>query len=98
MLVERQEGERVASDQPSLSVMFATTRGWPDARLPIDASRDQVASVGGEIVVIDGSGRPAPTTADVGPDVKWISRPGRVRLPDEAGRVRGVPRGDRRGD
>jgi hypothetical protein len=76
MVVERQEGERVATDRPSLSVMFATIRGWPDARLPIDATRNQVARVGGEIVVVDGSGRPAPTVADVGPDVKWISRPG----------------------
>ena len=30
----------------------------------------------GEIVVVDGSGKPAPEPDDVGPDVVWISRPG----------------------
>jgi hypothetical protein len=55
--------------------MFATIRGWPDARLPIDAVREQVAHVGGEIVVVDGSGRPPPAVDDVGPDVVWLSRP-----------------------
>jgi Glycosyl transferase family 2 len=59
-----------------ITVMFATIRGWPDARLPIDATREQVARAGGEIVVIDGSGRPAPGPDQVGPDVRWISRPG----------------------
>jgi hypothetical protein len=56
--------------------MLATIRGWPEARLPVDATREQVARVGGEIVVIDGSGRPAPGPEHVGPDVRWISRPG----------------------
>jgi hypothetical protein len=64
------------NDRPRLSVLVATIRGWPDTRLPIDAIRDQVARVGGEIVVVDGSGRPAPGPEVVGPDVRWISRPG----------------------
>lgn len=63
-------------DRLPLSVILATIRGWPEARLPIDATREQVARVGGEIVVIDGSGRPAPGLDQVGPDVRWISRPG----------------------
>jgi hypothetical protein len=69
----------LASPSPStrLSVMFATIRGWPAAHLPIDALREQVAAVGGEIIVMDGSGQPAPDASDVGPDVTWISRPGR---------------------
>ena len=61
---------------PAMSVMVATIRGWPEARLPIDATRDQVARVGGELVVVDGSGRPAPSAEEVGPAVRWISRPG----------------------
>ena len=63
-------------DRLPLSVMVATIQGWPDARLPVDATREQVARVGGEIVVLDGSGRPAPGSDAVGPDVRWISRPG----------------------
>jgi glycosyl transferase family 2 len=64
------------TDRPPISVMLATIRGWPDARLPVDATREQVARVGGEIVVIDGSGRPPPGPDELGPDVRWISRPG----------------------
>lgn len=62
--------------RPSVTVMFATIQGWPAARLPVDAVRDQVARAGGEIVVVDGSGHAPPTIEDVGPDVVWISRPG----------------------
>lgn len=62
--------------RPAISVMFATIRGWPAARLPIDAAREQLTSVGGQMVVVDGSGRPPPTALDVGPGVDWISRPG----------------------
>jgi hypothetical protein len=56
--------------------MFATIQGWPAARLPIDRLRAQTAAVGGEIIVIDGSGRSRPGIDAVGPDVTWISRPG----------------------
>jgi hypothetical protein len=64
------------TDGPRLSVLVATIRGWPDTHIPVEATRDQVARVNGEIVVVDGSGRPAPEPEDVGPDVRWISRPG----------------------
>lgn len=56
--------------------MLATIRGWPDSRLPIDSVRAHVAKVGGEIIVMDGSGLPAPEAVAAGPDVTWISRPG----------------------
>jgi Glycosyl transferase family 2 len=64
------------TDRPRVSVLVPTIRGWPDVRLPVEATRAQVAGVGGEIVVVDGSGRPAPGPEVVGPDVRWISRPG----------------------
>ena len=64
------------TDRPRVSVLVPTIRGWPDARMPIDATRDQVARFGSEIVVVDGSRRPAPGPDEVGPDVRWISRPG----------------------
>ena len=63
-------------ERPPISVMVATIQGWPLARLPVDAVRPQIANVGGEMVVVDGSGRPAPGPEDIGPDVRWISRPG----------------------
>ncbi|HET8777543.1 MAG TPA: glycosyltransferase, partial [Candidatus Limnocylindria bacterium] len=61
---------------PAISVMFATIRGWPDARLPVDATREQLRRLGGELVVVDGSGRPAPEANELGEHVRWISRPG----------------------
>lgn len=65
----------MSDPRPPISVMFATIRGWPDCRLPIDATRDQLARLGGELVVADGSGRPQPSAPDVGTGVTWISRP-----------------------
>lgn len=62
--------------RPAISVMVATVQGWPKARLPVDALREQLTKVGGEMVVMDGSGRPAPTEGDIGRAVTWISRPG----------------------
>jgi hypothetical protein len=56
--------------------MLATIRGWPASHVPIDSLRDQVAAVGGEVIVMDGSGMPPPDRDAVGPDVTWISRPG----------------------
>ena len=56
--------------------MFATIQGWPAAHLPIDALKEQVARVDGEVIVMDGSGLPAPDGIAIGPDVTWISRPG----------------------
>jgi hypothetical protein len=56
--------------------MFATIQGWPASRLPIDRLRAQVAAVGGEIIVVDGSDQPPPEIEVIGPDVTWISRPG----------------------
>jgi hypothetical protein len=64
------------SNAPRLSIMFATIQGWPLARLPIDAVREQVATVGGEVIVMDGSGLPTPDAVAIGPDVTWVSRPG----------------------
>jgi Glycosyl transferase family 2 len=66
----------VVAARPNASVLIATIQGWPDARIPIDALRDQVARLGAEIVVVDGSGRPPPSVQDVGPDVVWLSKPG----------------------
>src|SRR5439155_11513243 len=62
--------------RPPLSVMFATIRGWPAAKPTIDSLRDQVAAAGGEIVVMDGSANPPPSTGEAGAVVRWVKRPG----------------------
>jgi hypothetical protein len=65
----------VASSTP-LSVVVATIRGWPAAEAVVQSLRDQVGTVGGEIVIVDGSGKPAPSASDTGKFVRWISMPG----------------------
>jgi hypothetical protein len=56
--------------------MFATIRGWPAARATIESLREQVAAVGGEIVVMDGSDKPTPSPAETGAMVRWVKHPG----------------------
>lgn len=55
-----------------LSVVVATRQGWPCIAPCIESVLAQVREVGGELVVIDSSGRDAP---DLGPPVRWLSRP-----------------------
>lgn len=71
---QRQPDESIA--RPPLSVIVGTRQGWPAVRLVLDALRDQIASVGGEVVVVDGSGKPAPGAEESGEQVRWVSRPG----------------------
>ncbi|HEY7131044.1 MAG TPA: hypothetical protein VH440_02275 [Candidatus Limnocylindrales bacterium] len=51
---------------------MATRRGWPAAEPAIAAILAQLPDVGGELVVADASGRPAP---DLGATVRWLSCP-----------------------
>ena len=62
--------------QPALSLIVATTHGWPDYRPVFLTHRAAVDAVGGELIVADSSGNPAPPPAEVGPNVTWISAPG----------------------
>jgi hypothetical protein len=60
-------------ESPSrLSVIVPTRQGWPAIEPAIRALVDQVAQVGGDLIVADGSGRPAP---DMPGHVRWISEP-----------------------
>jgi hypothetical protein len=61
---------------PSLSLIVATTHGWPDYREIFLTQRAAIEAVGGELIVGDSSGNPAPTVADVGSNVTWLSAPG----------------------
>ncbi len=62
--------------RPPLSVVISTVQGWPEVRLPLDILRPQLARMNGEVVVMDGSGRPVPEAAEIGRSVRWLTRPG----------------------
>ena len=55
-----------------LSVLVGTRQGWPAIAPCIEAVIDQVREVGGELIVVDASGRDVP---DLGPPVRWIPQP-----------------------
>jgi hypothetical protein len=59
--------------RPPLSIVVATTEGWPIVRPALESFRMEAERVGAEIVIADGSGRPAPSTDEVGPNVRWLS-------------------------
>lgn len=58
---------------PPLSVVVGTGEGWPYVRQLIESVRGDAEQLGVEIVIVDGSGRHAPTSAEVGPAVRWIN-------------------------
>lgn len=59
-----------------LSVVVTSTHGWPEIKSCLSALNDQVAAVGGEVVVTDssGNGLPEEYKSDY-PTVRWISMP-----------------------
>jgi hypothetical protein len=60
-----------------ITALIATIRGWPDARHAVSLIAPQVAAVGGEFIVVDGSGKAPPSAAELdglGP-VRWMSLP-----------------------
>lgn len=61
---------------PPLSLVVATIQGWPGYREMFAIQRRAVDSVGGEMIVVDGSHNPAPSPVQVGPMTTWISAPG----------------------
>lgn len=62
-----------SAERPPLSIVVATTEGWPYSRPVLDSFRAEAESIGAEIVFADGSGRPAPGPAEVGASVRWLS-------------------------
>ena len=61
---------------PTISLIVATTHGWPDYRAVFLTHKAAVDAVGGEMVVADGSGNPPPAQSEIGPNVTWLSAPG----------------------
>lgn len=62
--------------QPPISVTISTVQGWPEIAPNLRTVIDSVNDVGGDVVVTDGSGNPAPSAAEIGPGVIWLSYPG----------------------
>ena len=62
--------------RPPLSVTISTIQGWPEIAPNLRTVIDSVKDVGGEVVVTDGSGNPAPPADEVGPGVVWLRYPG----------------------
>ncbi len=61
---------------PTLSLIVATTHGWPHYRNVFLTHLAAVDAVGGEMIVADGSGNPPPPVDEIGPNVTWLSAPG----------------------
>lgn len=62
--------------EPTLSLIVPTTHGWPGYRAVFLTHRAAVDAVGGELIVADSSGNPAPPPSEIGPNVTWLSAPG----------------------
>lgn len=62
------------AERPVLSVVVGTGEGWPYIRKLVEALRAEAEPLGAEILIVDGSGRPAPTADEVGPSVTWLTR------------------------
>jgi len=63
-------------ENPALSLVVATTAGWPDYRPLFEGHRVAVEAVDGEVIVADGSGRAAPAPDEIGPHATWLAAPG----------------------
>lgn len=65
---------------PALSIVVPTRAGWPDYEPIFVHHRRETLAVGGELIVVDGSTRPAPPADAIGPNVRWLSHPGQSVL------------------
>jgi hypothetical protein len=66
----------VQDDAPPLSVVVPTRAGWARYQPFFNHQRREVEAVGGELLVLDGSGHPAPPTELIGHRTRWLSHPG----------------------
>ena len=61
------------AERPPLSIVVATTEGWPYARTVLESFRGEAEQLGAEIIIADGSGRPVPSPAEIGPNTRWLA-------------------------
>jgi hypothetical protein len=59
-----------------ITITVTTIQGWPEVAAALDTWRAAAEAAGGEVLVADGSGNPAPTRDQMGPSVRWESHPG----------------------
>lgn len=62
--------------EPAISITVSTVQGWAEIRHNVASFEVAAAVAGGEIIVTDGSGGPAPVSSDLAPNTRWIMRPG----------------------
>jgi hypothetical protein len=74
--VTEPSGEPAEPSRPPISIVVSTIQGWPDVADDLRTVFGSAGGVGGEVVVTDGSSHPAPSAAEVGPGVVWLSFPG----------------------
>jgi hypothetical protein len=58
---------------PPLSIVVATIQGWPTVRASIASVEKAAVRVGGEVIVGDGSGLPAPAADELAPGTTWFT-------------------------
>lgn len=70
----------MTTDALPITVLIATIRGWPACRQAVSLIAPQVIAASGEFIVVDASGNPPPSEADMaelGGPIRWLSMPGR---------------------
>jgi hypothetical protein len=68
---------RVEDDTPvPLSIVIGSIQGWPEIAPAIRAAEAAAARVGAELLVLDGSGLPAPEPGTLGVRTTWHEHPG----------------------
>jgi len=66
------------TDDPStITITASTVQGWPEIEPNVRSFEAAAAAVGGDVVVTDGSGLPAPPPGTLGPRTTWLSEPGK---------------------
>jgi hypothetical protein len=61
---------------PVLSIIVATTQGWPEVGPCLDSIYQQAQEVGAEILLADGHGSGLPKEENPFPKVRWLKMPG----------------------
>lgn len=59
-----------------LSIVVGTIQGWPEIEPNLRSFEAAAERVGGEVIVVDGSGEPPPSTDALAPGTQWIDAPG----------------------
>jgi hypothetical protein len=64
------------ADPSRLTITVATVQGWPDIEPNLRSWEAAAEAGGGDVVVADGSGRPAAPDDVLGPRTRWLPVPG----------------------